>query len=380
VSSSSGHGEQGALGAWLAVHHAVLRHGGALTGAALAAGGPEGLLRDPPAGLPAELRAALRRPDESAIAADLAWAEGAGRALIAAGDPRYPRRLLEIADPPALLYVVGDAEALGLPQIAIVGSRNPTPQGAENARALAAGLARAGLVVTSGLAWGIDAAAHRGALEAEGTTIAVAGAGPDVVYPRVHRALAERIAASGARVTEYRPGTPPRRFHFPRRNRLIAGLALGVLVIEAGVRSGALITARLAAEHGREVLAVPGSIHNPLARGCHRLIRDGAKLVEGVADVLVEVAPGLRQALEEEAGAAPAARGAPRARPDAASRRVLAALGHDPATADRLAQRCSLTAAAVSSILSALELEGRVRALPGGRYVRAEGSGASRSR
>uniref|UniRef100_A0A0U1PA81 DNA processing protein DprA n=1 Tax=Mizugakiibacter sediminis TaxID=1475481 RepID=A0A0U1PA81_9GAMM len=240
-------------------------------------------------------------------------------------------------------------------------------------------LAAAGFVVTSGLAEGIDGAAHAAALDAGGTTVAVMGTGPDLVYPRAHRELAARIAAAGALVSEFPPGTTARPEFFPRRNRLIAGLALGTLVVQASLRSGSLITARLASEQGREVFAVPGSIHNPLARGCHRLIREGAKLVETAEEVVEELAPlarslGLALAARLEADAAAAPRQAAPAtggwRDDPDYRRLLDALGHDPAALDELAARTGLAPAALSSMLLMLELEGVVAGLPGGRYQR----------
>lgn len=307
----------------------------------------------------------LAEPDSELIERTLRWLEAPDTHLITLADTHYPRTLLEIPDPPAVLYIKGDPAVLERPTLALVGARSATPQGIANAEAFARSLAEAGLSICSGLALGIDAAAHRGALAANsGTTVAVIGTGADRVYPARHRDLAHEIAARGALVSEYPLGTPPRAHNFPRRNRLIAGLSRGVLVVEAAVDSGSLITARLATECGREVLAIPGSIHSPLARGCHRLIRDGAKLVETAADVLEElhwqhppeVAP-------QRADDAPTAT-------DPDTRRVLDALGHDPGDLDTLAARTGLTLDALYAILLPLELAGRVARLPGGRFQR----------
>jgi len=213
------------------------------------------------------------------------------RHILTLHDPAYPALLKEIADPPPLLFVRGDPAVLSRPQLGIVGSRNPTPGGRSLAEDFARSLSRCGLVVTSGMALGIDAAGHRGALRGGGTTLAVAGTGPDRIYPARHRDLARAIVEQGAIISEFAPGTPALPSNFPRRNRIISGLSLGVLVVEAACRSGSLITARLAAEQGREVFALPGSIHNPLARGCHHLIRQGAKLVEDIEDIVEELGP-----------------------------------------------------------------------------------------
>lgn len=249
---------------------------------------------------------ALESPDEARLERDLAWLAGRGHELLAYTDARYPQRLREISASPPALFCIGDIGLLDAPQLAIVGARSATAAGLENAQAFAEALASRGLVITSGLALGIDGAAHRGALAAGGGTIAVCGTGLDRVYPAQHRDLAHAIAGHGLLISEFLPGTPPKAEHFPRRNRLISGLALGVLVVEAARESGSLITARLAADQGREVFAIPGSIHNPLARGCHQLIRQGAKLVETVDDVFVELA-GVLGSLLERPGAAPQA-------------------------------------------------------------------------
>ena len=306
-------------------------------------------------------------PDTARIEAALAWADEPGNHLLTLADPAYPHALLDIADPPVLLYLKGDPALLARPALAIVGARSATPQGVANADAFARALGEAGLTIVSGLALGIDAAAHRGALAiAGGSTVAVIGTGADRLYPARNQALARQIAARGVIVSEYPLGTPALAHNFPRRNRLIAGLARGVLVVEAALGSGSLITARLGSESGREVFAIPGSIHSPLARGCHRLIRDGAKLVETAADVLEEFGWGLP-------GRTPAAapRGAPGAAPaDAGHAHVLAALGHDPVDIDTLAARCGLTLDALYAILLALELDGHLTPLPGGRFQR----------
>ncbi len=370
---------------WLILADAPGLSGAELPALLAAAGGIDGLPRAPEAALRAAgasdaLLAHLRAPDEARIAAAGAWlAAAADHHLVSWEDPRYPALLRQIPDPPVALFVRGDARCLSEPQIAIVGSRNASPGGAATARAFASHLAGCGLGITSGLALGIDAAAHAGALARSGArsgaggttgsghTVAVLGTGPDQVYPRAHAALAEAIAANGALCTEFLPGMGPMRGNFPRRNRIISGLALGTLVVEARLQSGALITARRAAEQGREVFAIPGSIHNPLAKGCHRLIRDGAKLVESAEHILEELAPLL--AVDATAEAAAEAGAADRVR-DPAYARLLDALGWDTLDADTLAERSGLTPAEVSSMLLILELEDSVRLLPGGRYQR----------
>jgi DNA processing protein len=291
-------------------------------------------------------------------------------------DSDFPALLRDIANAPAALFIVGDPALLWSPQIAIVGARSASASGLANARAFARAFAVAGNVVTSGMAEGIDGAAHAAALDAGGSTIAVLGTGPDQVYPRRHHALAARIAEHGALVSEFPPGTPGKPEHFPRRNRIIAGLSLGTLVIEASLNSGSLITARLAAEQGREVFALPGSIHSPLARGCHRLIRDGALLVETADEVMQQlhgIGGRLAEHLRDRLAAAPDAvsAGAPggRARdPDYA--RLLAAVDHAPVGLDELAARTGLPIAALSSMLLVLELDGVVQPVEGGRYAR----------
>jgi DNA processing protein len=323
-------------------------------------------------GLKPETIAALRRPDQVMIDGILTWAEHPDAHLITLADPRYPPRLTEIADPPPVLYARGDASLLSEPQIAIVGTRNPTPGGTEITSTFARWLAGQGLIVTSGLAVGIDGAAHAAALEA-GHSIAVLGTGPDRVYPAVHRDLARRLVERGVMVSELPPGQGPLASSFPRRNRLISGLSLGVLVTEAALKSGSLITARMALEQGREVFAVPGSIRNPLSRGCHALIREGAKLVEEPEELLTELAPQLRAELAEAdrsvAGARSAAAPPPELPPE--QRRLLESLGHDPVNLDELTERTGLAVEQISSMLLLMELEGHVSCLPGGRYTRA---------
>jgi DNA processing protein len=316
---------------------------------------------------------ALGERDEAAVDGDLRWSNQPDAHLLTWDDARYPSLLAELVDAPIVLYVRGDPEVLADPQVAVVGSRNPTPGGRETTVELVRQLAACGLTVTSGLALGIDGAAHEAALTA-GRTTAVLGTGPDRVYPAVHRDLARRIVERGALVSELPPGSPAAGRNFPRRNRIISGLSLGTLITEAALGSGSLITARCALEQGREVFAVPGSIRNPMARGCHALIRSGAKLVETAQDILEELAPLLKPALAEASPAAapaPAPDSAPGLDPDYA--RLLAAVGHDPVTADEVIRRVGLPAQSVASMLLLLELEGYVLSLPGGRYCRTRG-------
>lgn len=320
-------------------------------------------------GLRPESIAWLRAPDWDLVERDLRWLEGADRTLLTLRDARYPALLKEIEDPPPLLFVQGDPAILAMAQLAIVGSRNPTPSGQQTAMDFARFLARAGLVISSGLAAGIDGAAHLGALQTTTPTLAVTGTGLDRVYPARHRDLAHRIAEQGALVSELPPGTPPLPANFPRRNRIISGLSIGTLVVEAAQKSGSLITARLATEQGREVFAIPGSIHNPLARGCHALIRQGAKLVETAEDILEELGPLLGSLVAAGTQAADPVEPAPR-KWDQEYQQLMAALDFDPAPVDLLIQRSGLTADAVSSMLLLLELEGFVSAAAGGRYCR----------
>lgn len=311
----------------------------------------------------ARVAEALAAPPEglgALIDRTLAWLdEGQRRAIVTLGDALYPASLLETADPPLMLHLQGRVELLAVASLAIVGSRNPTRQGIDNARDFARHLSQHGLTIVSGLALGIDGAAHEGALEGPGSTIAVVGTGLDRVYPKRHLGLAHRIADAGLIVSEYSLGAPPLGPHFPQRNRLIAGLARATLVVEATLQSGSLITARLAAEAGREVYVIPGSIHAPQSRGCHALIKQGAKLVDGAEDILEDLRPSLAPP-----GVAPQPCGP--AEPDA----LLQALGYDPVTLDALVARTGVAPAELSAKLLELELEGRVARLPGQRFQR----------
>ncbi|MCA3252740.1 MAG: DNA-processing protein DprA [Pseudomonadota bacterium] len=338
-----------------------------------ACGSPDAVLRAPRATLQALAGAAVAHAvgaadaaiDERLVQAQRWLAGGPARSVLTLGDPAYPARLLQTADPPLMLYVEGALPALSAPALAIVGSRSATAQGLDNARAFAAALGRDGLVVVSGLALGIDAAAHEGALAAPAGTVAVLGTGLEPVYPPRHAALARRIAAHGALLSENPPGTPPLREHFPQRNRIIAGMTLGTLVVEAAVASGSLITARQAAEAGREVFAIPGSIHSPQARGCHALIKQGAKLVESAADILDELRGARAGTASVPSGAAAGAQD-----PAASADPLLQALGHDPVTLDALQARTGCSNAELNARLLELELDGRVARLPGGLFQR----------
>jgi DNA processing protein len=305
----------------------------------------------------------LLRPEATAPAIEraLRWADEPGHAIVTLADAAYPRLLLEIPDPPPLLYAVGRIELLGRPSLAVVGSRNATAQGARDAEQFAKAFSAAGLTIVSGLALGIDAAAHRGGLAAEGSTIAVLGTGVDVIYPRQNAPLAGRIAESGLLLSEFPLGTGGAAHNFPRRNRLISGLAQGCLVVEAALGSGSLITARAAAEQGREVFALPGSIHSPLTKGCHALIKQGAKLVESAEDVLAELTAFRRTGFASTRAAVP-----PAGQPEA----LLTHMGFAPVDLDSLCARAGLPAEQVSAELLRLELAGRIAALPGGLYQR----------
>ncbi len=307
----------------------------------------------------------LAQDPESAVD-DNEWLQRENHHLLRLGDDAYPELLAGIAGPPAQLYLVGDPEFLHLPALAIVGSRNPTSGGARNAFEFARHLGSTGFCIVSGLAQGIDAAAHRGALAAGAPTIAFLGHGIDRVYPACNRDLAHEVARHGALVSEFPLGTAPNRALFPQRNRLISGISLGTLVVEAARRSGSLITARLAAEQGREVFAIPGSIHNPLSRGCHQLIRQGAKLVEAADDIVSELATLAGHLLEEMA--APILPTVKTVDTDEEYVKLLNTLGHDPVNIDELVERSGLTIDQVSSMLLILELEGKIEKLSGGRY------------
>lgn len=366
-------------------------------------GGIDGLLAAPfaelrAAGLREETAHALRHPDPELLDRDQRWLEADGRCLLTLADERYPSLLRTISSPPAALFVEGDPDVLWQPQIAVIGSRNPTSGGRDNARDFTRELSRRGLAITSGLASGIDSIAHQAALEAGGQTVAVLGSGLDQVYPESSKPLAQQITGQGVIISEFPPGTHPRRSHFPSRNRIISGLSLGVLVIEAGLRSGTLITARLAGTQGREIFALPGSIHNPMAKGCHRLIRDGARLVENVDDIMGELASlagqlagdlnqemarmdedgelgsldltGGRPHLSPSLSGSPTAPHSIRWEDDPEYQQLWSCLGFDPKPADEIIEQSGLTARAVSAMLLMLELRGMVEAHPGGAYNR----------
>jgi DNA processing protein len=322
-------------------------------------------------GVSEEVARAIAGSDPDCIDADLRWLEAADHHLLCFDEARYPPRLREIASPPPILFVCGDWRTLHRPQIAIVGSRNASRGGADFAAELAAHLADRGLTITSGLAQGIDGNAHRGCLRAGGSTVAVMGTAPDRIYPSAHRPLAAQIPGSGALVTEFAIGTPLRPENFPQRNRIISGLSLGVVVVEAAQASGSLITARLALEQGREVYAVPGAVRNPLARGCHALIRQGAKLVETVDDILEELPAELLFSCVAKATSGETVE-TPAASDELSEEQMLTlkAMGYDPISMDDLIDRTGLTASGVSSILLRLELTGKVAAQPGGLFVR----------
>jgi DNA processing protein len=311
----------------------------------------------------------LQQPDWKWVEQEMKWMNGKDHHLICYDDDRYPYRLKEIADPPLVLYLKGDPAGLCLPQLAMVGSRHATQAGIAIANEFAETLAAAGLVITSGLARGIDAAAHRGALKAKGITLGVAGTGLHYVYPTMHRRLADdMVAAGGALISEFPLATPAHAAHFPRRNRIIAGLSCGVLVVEAALQSGSLITARLAIEAGREVFAIPGAIHQPLARGCHHLIRQGAKLVETVEDILEEfVGNGSLKPLTSLAQVNDNFKDLPEA-----ARQVLTQIDIGVTPLDVIISRSGLTSTLVSSMLLSLELYGCILSVPGG-YIRTAG-------
>jgi len=360
--------EQRSLANWLALHHTP--GVGPATFARLLKqfDSLELLFSEPKRaeGISARTQSALLNPDWDRVEQDLAWFSESDRHIITLHDPRYPELLKQISDPPSLLFVQGDVDLLSQWQIAMVGSRNPSASGRETAYEFARYMAQGGLAITSGLAMGIDAAAHQGALAAQGKTIAVIGTGLDRVYPAKHRDLAHDIASTGVIVSEFSLGTSPRAENFPRRNRIISGLSLGTLVVEAAIRSGSLITARMALEQGREVFAIPSSIHNPLARGCHQLIREGAKLVEKADDVLEEL--GALAAFQFDSEIIDEAQEP--SQDDGDYQVLFEHLGYNPIEIDSLIERCGLTADVVSSMLLLLELKGQVESLAGGRYVR----------
>lgn len=314
-------------------------------------------------GLKSDIIQAIKNPDWSVIDNDLAWLEQKNNSVITLADGDYPAQLKEISDPPPLLFVRGNPELLPLPQIAIVGSRNPSTLGLETAAAFAKTLSQHGFVITSGLALGIDAASHRGALSAKGYTIAVAGTGLDRVYPARHIDLATEIVNTGAMISEFPPGTLAKANHFPRRNRIISGLCQGLLVVEAAKQSGSLITARMALEQNREVFAIPGSIHNPLARGCNALIREGAKLVETTQDILEE----FNQCFQQDENIYSET---VQSMLDLEQQTLLNRLMFSPTSIDKLVEDAGLSVEIVSSMLLILELQGYVEANAGGCYTR----------
>lgn len=308
--------------------------------------------------------------DIDAIAPTLDWLQKDNAHVVTLADNAYPQLLLEISNPPAVLYAIGNLGWLNHPSIAIVGSRNATPQGEKNAEEFAASLCNFGLCVVSGMALGIDGAAHRGALKASGksngATIAVVGTGLDIVYPARHRDLAHQIAEHGLIVSEFPLGTPSKAQNFPRRNRLISGLSLGCLVVEANMDSGSLITARLATEQGREVFAIPGSIHSPVAKGCHQLIKQGAKLVENTQDILEEI----KNLLPEVSPTGLMEKVVPDTATSQEVNTALISMGFDAINFDVLQQRTALTTEALSAMLMVLELEGKITVLAGNQYQR----------
>jgi DNA processing protein len=330
---------------------------------AIFAAGPAALERVVPSALAREL-ARPPAPEVVSVAdATEHWlAASPHHALLTFADNAYPQALLDTPDPPPVLFAVGRLELLNRPSLAIVGSRNATRQGIENAEAFATALARAGVTIVSGLAIGIDGAAHRGALAADSdaSTVAVVGTGVDVIYPSSHRTLTHEIRTRGVVVSEFLLRTPALAHNFPRRNRLIAGLGRGVLVVEAALQSGSLITARLAADGGRDVFAIPGSIHSPLAKGCHRLIRDGAKLVDSAQDILDELGIGWGAPAAARTGVAP----------EVPQDGLLALMGHDPVDLDTLSRRSGRAAGDLSAALLELELAQHIERLPGNRYQR----------
>ena len=310
--------------------------------------------------VPAPLaRAIAAGPSAEVIEATDLWLADPANQILTWADEGYPRLLLEISDPPPLLYLKGRQELLNRPALAIVGSRNPTPQGLANAVAFAHHLSDAGFTIISGLALGVDGAAHHGGLLGASSSVGVVGTGLDIVYPARHKDLAHQLAAQGCIISEFALGTPSKAQNFPRRNRIISGLAQGTLVVEAALQSGSLITARLAAEQGREVFAVPGSIHSPLSKGCHRLIKQGAKLVETAQDILDELRSSC--ATQDTRSTAPV---------DDAEKLLLDCLGYDPTGIDGLTACSGLTSERVSAILLNMELAGMVASLPGGFYQR----------
>lgn len=317
-----------------------------------------------------------KRVKDPDISADLKWLDSsAEHHLLLISSHKYPDTLKQLPAPPPLLYVRGDTDVLCLPQLSIVGSRHPTQSGMQSARAFSAHFAKAGLTITSGLAMGIDTLAHQSTLDADGITIAVCGTGLNSVYPVRNNQLADNIAATGALISEFPVNTQPRAENFPRRNRIISGISLGTLVVEAAQRSGSLITARYAMEQGRDVFAIPGSIHNPMARGCHRLIRQGAKLVETANDVLEELGPLIKMnnSINYSVTSSPETESENinnTATLNPEHQNILNIIDYDATTIDTIIGKSGLTAEEVSSILLILELEGRIASEPGGYFTR----------
>lgn len=344
---------------------------------ALATGGIASLFSQAPK-LTAATRAYLNNPDLELLRTDTEWLQNSNHHLLTFDHPDYPTLLKRIPDPPVALWLVGEPNLFWQPQIAIIGSRNPTRGGLENAAAFASYLSKQGFLIVSGLASGIDAKAHEAALSVS-STIAVLGTGVDIVYPASNRALSSKIEEVGLLVSEFAPGVSARPSHFPSRNRIISGLSMGVLVVEAGIKSGTLITARLATEQGRDVFAIPGSIHNPMSRGCHRLIREGAKLVETGNDVIhelgplaAEVATELRQRLQEPTSGStkPKSQQSKSLLEDPEYQQIWTALSFDPQSVEKIIRISGLTPQAVSSMLLMLELQGMVQTHPGGTFSR----------
>lgn len=306
--------------------------------------------------------------DQTAVAPTLTWLSNSHNHIITLADSLYPKSLLEIPNPPAVLYAKGNLDCLTRPCLAVVGSRNATPQGEKNAEDFSESLSRQGLCIVSGMALGIDGAAHRGALKAKGGTIAVVGTGLDIVYPAKHRNLAHQIATDGLILSEFPLGTPSKPQNFPRRNRIISGLSLGCLVIEANLDSGSLITARLATEQGREVFAIPGSIHSPVAKGCHQLIKQGAKLVESTEDILSELR--LSTEITSTLNTSPNGSLPKRTNTPSEANTVLDSMGFEPIHFDTLLSLTGLTVSTLSTMLTLLELDGKISPLHGGKFQR----------
>lgn len=351
------------------LYHTLLSHFGSAT-EVFAAGRSQ--LESIPSMGPKRLAEVLGGPHCTGVEQDIEWLQREGHLVIFSDDDSYPQRLHQIAAAPPVLFLKGRHELLDTLQLAIVGSRNPTSAGLETARAFARHLSRVGLTICSGLAQGIDGAAHTGALEGPGSTVAVTGTGLDRIYPASHRKLAHRIAEDGLLVSEFPVGSGPQRWSFPRRNRVISGLSMGCLVVEAAKHSGSLITAQYSLEQGREVYAIPGSIHSPLARGCHKLIRQGAKLVETAMDIMEELPPVLVDLSGRNKDLSQHSETDEQVSGDLSEEEfmLMQALGHDPASVDALVERTGWSVDRVSGLLVDLEMRSCINALPGGIYMR----------